>query len=133
MQNAKNLAPISSRFFHLHQNLCRLYLSSGKSHVPYLWNRPDNPINTVKLSAFLHRINPKFHLISSFLAHEQGRWSTVDVHQSDPHAIWTEPLVSWGEPVYPEIGDAETPQVLWMKKKVGWNLYLVQWCEWLAQ
>lgn len=23
------------------------YLSSGKSHVPYLWNRVDNPINSV--------------------------------------------------------------------------------------
>ena len=23
------------------------YLSSGKSHVPYLWNREDNPINSV--------------------------------------------------------------------------------------
>ena len=33
-------------FFRL---LARLisYLSSGKSHVPYLWNRDDNPINSV--------------------------------------------------------------------------------------
>src|SRR5205814_3639381 len=23
------------------------YLSSGKSHVPYLWNNPNNPINMV--------------------------------------------------------------------------------------
>jgi len=26
--------------------------------------------------------------------------------------MWTEPLVSWGEPVYPEIDDAETPSPL---------------------
>ena len=29
------------------------YLSSGKSHVPYLWNREDNPINSVLSSFFL--------------------------------------------------------------------------------
>jgi hypothetical protein len=28
------------------------YLSSGKSHVPYLWNRADNPINTVSYALF---------------------------------------------------------------------------------
>jgi hypothetical protein len=50
LQHTKNyqLREPSSRedFFRL---LCRLfsYLASGRSHVPFLWNHPLNPINTV--------------------------------------------------------------------------------------
>ena len=35
--------------------LCRMitYLSSGKSHVPFLWNHPENPIHTVFILLFV--------------------------------------------------------------------------------
>ena len=33
---------------------------------------------------------------------KQGDWSSFDVHESGPYEFWTEPLVSWGDPIYPE-------------------------------
>ena len=36
----------------------------------------------------------------------QGHWVAFDVHE-DPASFWTEPIATWGEPVYPEEMDVE--------------------------
>jgi len=60
-------------FFRLLSRLIS-YLSSGHSHVPYLWNRPDNPLNSV-----LHHDSYGFWWIG---------WSVGD-------RWWTEGLLGW--------------------------------------
>lgn len=43
-------------------------------------------------------------------ADEKGRWESFDVYALDRSLFWTEPRVSWEEPVYPdEMDDYETP------------------------
>jgi hypothetical protein len=74
-------------------------LTNGSCRVPYLWNYPENSLNTV--------LCPQ-----DKSDREKGRWSTFDVNTFDRRMFWREPIVPWDEPVYPEeLDDEESPSV----------------------
>jgi hypothetical protein len=77
------------------------YLSSGKSHVPYLWNRPDNPINTV--------------LIYTCLANDRVLGLMLQTLQCPSFGMNHKLL---GQKLYTLQGITRNSQVLCMKSKV---------------